>query len=72
MNSMLLRSVYRSQNSVQMTASKMIATRGGHFHKPDPLPYDWYKQTRRTHLEDINTVFYSDIAPEFHLHLHSL
>ena len=50
----------------------MIASRGGHFHKPDPLPYPWYKDTRRVHLEDVNTVLYSDIGPEFHLHLHSI
>ena len=49
-----------------------MAARGGHFHKPDPLPYPWYKQTRRVHLEDINTVLYSDIGPEFHMHLHSI
>ena len=49
-----------------------MTTRGGGFHKPDPLPYPEYKNTRRHHLEDMNTAFYSDIAPEFHLHLHSI
>ena len=48
-----------------------MATRGG-FHKPDPLPYKWYEHTRRVHLEDVNTLFYSDIGPEFHMHLHSI
>ena len=49
----------------------MMATRGG-FHKPDPKPYAPYKNTRRVHLEDINTTLYSDIGPEFHMHLHSV
>merc|ERR1712127_746876 len=53
-------------------APMTMATRGGGFHKPDPLPYPGYKNTRRHHVEDINTSFYSDIAPEFHLHLHSI
>ena len=66
MNSMLLRSAMRSRQQVAP-----LAARGG-FHKPDPLPYPWYKQTRRVHLEDINTIFYSDIGPEFHMHLHSI
>ena len=45
---------------------------GGHWHRPDPKPYKLYKYTRRYHLEDINTVLYSDIAPEYYLHLHSV
>ena len=49
-----------------------MATRGGGFHKPDPVPYSEYKNTRRHHVEDMNTTFYSDIAPEFHMHLHSI
>ena len=49
----------------------MMAVRGG-FHKPDPLPYAEYKNTRKLHLEDVNTVLYSDIGPEFHMHLHSI
>ena len=65
MNSMLLRSTLRHRPSM------LAATRGG-FHKPDPVPYAEYKQTRRVHLEDVNTIFYSDIGPEFHMHLHSL
>ena len=47
-------------------------SRSGHFHRPDPKPYKLYKYTRRTHLEDINSVLYSDFAPEFHMHLHSI
>jgi hypothetical protein len=46
--------------------------RGGHFARPDPKPYAQYKYTRRTHLQDINTVLYSDFAPEFYLHMHSI
>ena len=48
------------------------ATRGGHWHRPDAKPYAKYNYTRRYHLEDINTVLYSDYAPEYHLHLHSV
>lgn len=47
------------------------AARGG-FARPDPKPYALYKHTRRLHVEDVNTVFYNDFAPEFHLHLHSI
>ena len=51
-----------------------VATRGGggSWHRPDPRPYGLYKQTRRIHLQDINTILYSDFAPEFHMHLHSM
>lgn len=45
---------------------------GGHWHRPDLKPYPLYKYTRRYKLEDINTVIYSDYAPEYHMHLHSL
>ena len=48
------------------------ATRGGHWHRPDPKPYGLYKYTRRYHLEEINTVLYGDFAPEYHMHLHSI
>jgi hypothetical protein len=44
----------------------------GAFHKPDPKPYKKYNFTRRYHLDDINTVLYSDFAPEYHMHLHSI
>jgi hypothetical protein len=47
-------------------------SRSGHFHRPDPQPYPLYKYTRRTHLEDVNSILYSDFAPEFHMHLHSI
>ena len=49
-----------------------IATRGGGGGGPDLKPYPMYKYTRRYHLEDINTTIYSDIGPEFYLHLHSI
>lgn len=52
--------------------AQKTATRGGHFHRPDPKPYKLYTYSRRTHLEDINSVLYSDFAPEFHMHLHSI
>ena len=55
--------------------SAQLATRGGgggDFHRPDPKPYALYKYTRRYHLEDINSHIYSDVAPEFHMHLHSM
>jgi len=45
---------------------------GGSWHRPDPKPYGLYKYTRRYHLEDINSILYSDVAPEFHMHLHSM
>jgi hypothetical protein len=48
------------------------SARSGHFHRPDPKPYGLYKYSRRTYLEDINSVLYSDFAPEFHMHLHSI
>ena len=44
---------------------------GGHWPRPDPRPYPLYKHSRRIHLEDINTVWYGDFAPEFWVHLHS-
>ena len=69
---MFLRSALRSRGLMNQNANKIMAVRGGHFHKPDPLEYKEYKQTRRIHLEDINTIFYSDNAPEFHMHLHSI
>ena len=54
--------------------SQTLAVRGGggHWHRPDPKPYGLYKYTRRYKLEDINSVLYSDVAPEFHMHLHSI
>ena len=69
---MLLRSVLRPRNMGPLHLGKMLSARGGGFHKPDPKPYEWVEDTRRLHLEDVNTVFYSDIGPEFHMHLHSL
>ena len=56
------------------SASATLATRGGggSWHRPDPRPYPLYKHSRRIHLEDINTILYSDFAPEFHMHLHSV
>jgi len=72
MNSILLRSAFRQRQALAQGSQLLSATRGGGFHKPDPLPYPWYKDTRRVHLEDVNTVLYSDIGPEFHLHLHSI
>ena len=70
MNSVLLRSALRSRMAFT-NMSRLGAIRGG-FHKPDPLPYPVVHDTRRVHLEDVNTILYSDIAPEFHLHLHSI
>ena len=54
--------------------ASQVATRGGggSWHRPDLKPYPEYKNTRRIHLEDVNTILYSDIAPEFHMHLHSM
>ena len=71
MNSMFLRSALRTRG-LMTQSNKMMAVRGGGFHKPDPLEYADYKQTRRVHLEDVNTIFYNDNAPEFHMHLHSI
>ena len=59
----------RNQRRAQMQA---IRGGGGHWHRPDPKPYALYKYTRRYHLEDINTVLYNDVAPEYYLHLHSV
>ena len=63
----------QSSNPIFAQASA-VATRGGggSWHRPDPRPYPLYKQTRRIHLQDINTILYSDFAPEFHMHLHSM
>merc|ERR1719263_1321996 len=72
MNSILLRSALRQRQGALASNALLAASRGGGFHKPDPLPYPWYKDTRRVHLEDVNTVLYSDIGPEFHMHLHSI
>ena len=68
MNSILMRSALRQK---RLNNIAMMATRG-HFHKPDPLPYPTYKHTRRIHMEEINTQLYSDMAPEFYMHLHSI
>jgi ribosomal protein L20A (L18A) len=54
-----------------VNSAAAFATRGS-FHRPDPKPYGLYKYTRRTHMEDVNTILYSDFAPEFHMHLHSI
>lgn len=63
----------RSRSGFGPNSLFMKATaRGGHFARPDPKPYKLYDYSRRTHLEDINTVLYSDFAPEFHMHLHSI
>ena len=63
----------RLMRSRTATASLVQAsTARGDFHKPDPKPYPLYKYTRRYHLEDINTTLYSDFAPEFYMHLHSI
>lgn len=61
----------RARSGLASGAPMMKATRGA-FARPDPKPYGLYKYTRRYHLEDINTVLYSDFAPEFYLHLHSI
>ena len=72
MNSVLMRSAMRSRlTGLPATLAKTSAVRGG-FHKPDPLPYKFQVDTKRHRLEDINTVLYSDIGPEFHMHLHSI
>jgi hypothetical protein len=62
----------RARNGFGPNSALMSTVRSGHFHRPDPKPYSLYKYTRRTHLEDINTILYSDFAPEFHMHLHSI
>ena len=65
---MLVRSMRR--NAMMSQATRMTV-RGG-FHKPDPIPYKEVKHTRRIRLEDINTTLYSDIGPEYHMHLRSV
>ena len=61
-------------NSPIFARASTVATRGGggSWHRPDLKPYPLYKYTRRYHLEDINSVIYSDFAPEFHMHMHSM
>ena len=63
-----------TQATSPVFARAALATRGGggSWHRPDPKPYPLYKYTRRYHLEDINANLYSDFAPEFHMHLHSM
>ena len=61
----------RARSGFSATSPLMRGTRGG-FARPDPKPYATYKYTRRYHLQDMNTTIYSDFAPEFHMHLHSL
>ena len=65
----LLAKTMRSRSLAPMTLA--AATRGGHFHKPDPKLWTLYEHTRVVHLEDINTVLYHDFNPEYHMHLHS-
>ena len=69
---MNLAKLLRASHSFAPQSAVMATMRGGHFHRPDPKPYKLYKYTRRYHLEDINSVLYSDFAPEFHMHLHSI
>ena len=73
MMSQMMRGSQRA-SPVFARAEAQLATRGGggNWHRPDPTPYPLYKYTRRYHLEDINTILYSDVAPEFHMHLHSM
>ena len=52
MNSLLLRSALRQRQSAMSAPLMMMTTRGGGFHKPDPVPYETIKNTRRVHLED--------------------
>jgi hypothetical protein len=61
----------RARSGFAANSPLMRATRGG-FARPDPKPYGTYKYTRRYHLQDMNTVLYSDFAPEFYMHLHSI
>ena len=72
----LMAQLMRGSNSSSPVFSRacVAATRGGggSWHRPDPKPYPLYKYTRRYRLEDINTILYSDFAPEFHMHLHSI
>mmetsp|Transcript_47833 Transcript_47833/g.63233 ORF Transcript_47833/g.63233 Transcript_47833/m.63233 type:complete len:148 (-) Transcript_47833:292-735(-) len=70
----MMRGSTQGTSPVFARASAAVASRGGggSWHRPDPQPYPLYKYTRRYHLEDINTILYSDFAPEFHMHLHSM
>lgn len=63
----------RNRSAVTFSNSAISASpiRGG-FARPDPKPYKKYNYTRRYKLEDINTTLYSDFAPEYHMHLHSV
>ena len=71
--SMLQRSMQALKSNrlnVNQVVAVQAAVRGG-FSRPDPQPYGLYKQTRRVHLQDVNTTLYSDFAPEYYMHLHS-
>jgi hypothetical protein len=73
----MLNQLLKSRRSFLLSeASKALtmgarAGGGGHFHRPDRKPMKPYEYTALHHLEDVNTVFYHDFAPEYHLHLHS-
>ena len=54
-----------------MVSASPIRGGGGHWHKPDPKPYQPHKYTRRIRLEDINLDLYNSNAPEYYLHMHS-
>ena len=69
MNPLMVSMLRRQTHMTSMTAMR---GGGGGWHRPDPVPYKRYNYTRRYHLEDINTTLYSDVAPEFYLHLHSI
>ena len=68
---LLMRSRTAPMLGQQAMAINASPVRGG-FARPDPKPYNQYKYTRRYKLEDINTTLYSDFAPEYHMHLHSV
>merc|ERR1712086_458880 len=55
-----------------INSANVMATRGGHFHKPDHPNAVMYKHTRRLHMHDTNTVWHNDVAPEFLFHYHSI